>query len=180
MMLRRSVSCLRTQWTRGFCKKLSHIDEDRNQPKMVDVGGKTASKRTAHARSLVALPKCIVDIFESPTLLNGPKGPVLTTAVISGVMAAKETSRLIPFCHPLPLDKVDIFIELDDRDDLVIDCHVSCTHKTGVEMEALTGASVAALAVYDMCKAMSHDIVIKETKLISKTGGKSDYNAKAE
>lgn len=153
---------------------LSHIDATRNEPTMVDVGHKRVTKRTAHAQTLVTLPQNIVDLFDSPTELQGPKGPVLTTAIIAGVQGAKSTSQLIPFCHPLPLDRVDVRIELKGRD-LVIDCIAACTHKTGVEMEALTGASVAALTVYDMCKALSHDIVIRETKLVSKTGGKKDF-----
>ncbi|CAK9015431.1 Calcium-regulated actin-bundling protein (34 kDa actin-binding protein) [Durusdinium trenchii] len=140
---------------------------------MVDVGGKAVTKRTAHARSVVDLPAEIVRLFSSPRHLDGPKGPVLTTAIIAGVTGAKQTSSLIPFCHPLPLDKISVDIELHGSQ-LVIDCHVGCVHKTGVEMEALTGASLAALTVYDMCKAISHDMVIRETRLISKKGGKSD------
>ncbi|GBG23988.1 Molybdenum cofactor biosynthesis protein 1 [Hondaea fermentalgiana] len=141
---------------------------------MVDVGGKRVTRRTAHAQTVVSLPQNIVDLFTSPTDLQGPKGPVLTTAIIAGVQGAKATSQLIPFCHPLPLDRVDVRMELRGQD-LIIDCETACTHKTGVEMEALTGANVAALCVYDMCKALSHEIVIRETKLLSKTGGKSDF-----
>ena len=102
------------------------------------------------------------------------KGPVFTTAVIAGVMAAKKTHELIPFCHPLGLDNCKITINMSD-DNAVIDCRCKVHHKTGVEMEALTGATIAALTVYDMCKAMSHDIVIGETRLIAKSGGKKDF-----
>jgi cyclic pyranopterin phosphate synthase len=134
---------------------------------MVDVSKKVATEREAHARARVRLP---ADIDEIET----KKGPVFATAIIAGVMAAKKTHELIPFCHPLGLDNCKIAIELQDTD-IVIDCKCKVHHKTGVEMEALTGASVAALTVYDMLKAMSHDIVISETKLIAKSGGKKDF-----
>ena len=103
------------------------------------------------------------------------KGPVFTTAIIAGVMAAKRTHELIPFCHPLGLDNCRITIELDAEQRAVIDCYCKVHHRTGVEMEALTGATVAALTVYDMCKALSPEITIDQTRLISKTGGKQDY-----
>ena len=110
--------------------------------------------------------------------LNTAKGPVFQTAIIAGTQAAKKTHELIPFCHPLGLEGCRIQIDLE-TDCAVIDCRARVTHKTGVEMEALTGASVAALTIYDMCKALSHDIVIESVRLISKTGGKSDYTAAA-
>mmetsp|Transcript_9469 Transcript_9469/g.17479 ORF Transcript_9469/g.17479 Transcript_9469/m.17479 type:complete len:202 (-) Transcript_9469:2879-3484(-) len=157
--------------------RLSHVDETRNVPQMVDVGHKAVTRRTAQARSLLQLPKAVVDLFDSPTELRSPKGPVITTAIIAGVTAVKKTSDLIPFCHPLPLEKIDVDIQLNDEQQLVINCTVACSHKTGVEMEALTGASVAALCVYDMCKAISHDIVIQETRLVSKSGGKLDFSS---
>ena len=109
--------------------------------------------------------------------ISTAKGPVFATAVVAGVMAAKRTHELIPFCHPLGLDDCKISIQLSEQGNAVIDCVCKVMHKTGVEMEALTGASVAALTVYDMCKALSHDIVIGETRLIEKTGGKSDYRS---
>jgi cyclic pyranopterin phosphate synthase len=158
---------------------LTHIDAARNQPRMVDVGGKARTRRTALARSIVRLPRSVAQLFEASGAqeLRSAKGPVLTTAIIAGVQAAKRTSELIPFCHPLPLDKVDVRAWLEDaeRGLLHIECEAACEHRTGVEMEALTGASVAALTVYDMLKALSHDIVIEETRLLAKTGGKSDY-----
>ena len=104
------------------------------------------------------------------------KGSVFQTAIIAGIMAAKKTGELIPLCHPLGLDNCHIDIHLNQQGELIIDCTASITAKTGIEMEALVGASIAALTVCDMCKALSHDIVIKETKLMSKTGGKSDFS----
>lgn len=152
---------------------LSHID-DKNQPQIVNVGGKPVTTRTATARSIVALPENIANAFSDGELLT-KKGPVIQTAILAGIMAAKRTSELIPLCHPLGLDDCKIAIEFDRVQGLVVTCTASVQARTGVEMEALTGASVAALTIYDMCKAMSHDIVIRETRLISKTGGKKDY-----
>lgn len=151
----------------------SHLDE-RGQPNMVDVGEKQISHRRAVARSIVSLP---AEVLEQ--LTNGDiqtkKGSVFQTAVIAGVMAAKKTGDLIPLCHPLGLDNCSINVHLNNQQEVIIDCTATITAKTGVEMEALVGASIAALTVYDMCKAMSHDIVIKETKLMEKTGGKRDF-----
>jgi cyclic pyranopterin phosphate synthase len=152
--------------------KLSHIDE-RNQPTMVDVSDKVATHREAHARTIVHLPGEVVAELDGNEITT-KKGPVFATAVIAGVMAAKKTHELIPFCHPLGLENCKIAIEVAGND-AVIDCRCKVHHKTGVEMEALTGASVAALTIYDMCKAMSHDIVIGETRLMAKTGGKRDF-----
>jgi cyclic pyranopterin phosphate synthase len=151
---------------------LSHIDNQGN-PTMVDVTEKKVTSRTATARSIVVLPAEVL-----VQLTNGDvqtkKGSVFQTAIIAGIMAAKKTGELIPLCHPLGLDNCNIGISLNGHE-VIIDCTASITAKTGVEMEALVGASIAALTVYDMCKAMSHDIVIKETKLIEKTGGKRDF-----
>jgi cyclic pyranopterin phosphate synthase len=105
------------------------------------------------------------------------KGPVFQTAIVAGTMAAKRTHELIPFCHPIGLESCRISIDIDQDGDAVVDCRTVVTHKTGVEMEALTGAGVAALTIYDMCKALSHDMVIDRVHLVSKTGGKSDYKA---
>jgi cyclic pyranopterin phosphate synthase len=153
--------------------KLSHVDEH-NRPTMVDVGGKAATAREAHARTVVVLPNEVLAALDGDEI-RSKKGPVFATAIIAGVMAAKKTHELIPFCHPLGLDNCDVAIALDGNR-AVIDCRCKVTHKTGVEMEALTGASVAALTVYDMCKALSHDIVISETRLMMKTGGKQDFH----
>ncbi|MDF2431644.1 MAG: cyclic pyranopterin monophosphate synthase [Mucilaginibacter sp.] len=141
---------------------------------MVDVTEKKVSHRTAVARSIVSLPdEVLKHLIEGD--LQTKKGPVFQTAIIAGIMAAKRTGELIPLCHPLGLDNCKVIISINDKQEVVIDCTATITAKTGVEMEALVGASIAALTIYDMCKAMSHDIVIKETKLIEKTGGKRDF-----
>jgi len=140
---------------------------------MVDVSDKIATDRQAHARTIMDLPAEVVAELNGDEITT-KKGPVFATAIIAGVMAAKKTHELIPFCHPLGLENCKITIEVTGQR-AIIDCHCKVHHKTGVEMEALTGASVAALTVYDMCKAMSHDIVISETRLMAKTGGKRDF-----
>ena len=152
--------------------KLSHIDEQ-NRPTMVDVSSKSATDREAVARSIVHLPDVVSAVIDGDEI-HAKKGPVFATAIIAGVMAAKKTHELIPFCHPLGLENCRITMTIDSGD-VVIECRCKVHHKTGVEMEALTGASVAALTVYDMCKALSHEIVIGETRLIAKTGGKQDF-----
>ncbi|HWZ13840.1 MAG TPA: cyclic pyranopterin monophosphate synthase MoaC [Mucilaginibacter sp.] len=151
---------------------LSHIDNQGN-PTMVDVTEKKVTNRTATARSIVVLPVEVLVLLTNGDLQT-KKGSVFQTAIIAGIMAAKKTGDLIPLCHPLALDNCNVAIRLNGQE-VVIDCTASITAKTGVEMEALVGVSIAALTVYDMCKAMSHDIVIKETKLIEKTGGKRDF-----
>lgn len=143
---------------------------------MVDVSGKAVTRRTAQARVRVILPPAVRAALADGEI-QGPKGPVFQTAIIAGTQAAKRTHELIPFCHPLGLDNCRIDIVVDEAGDLQIDCTTRVEHRTGVEMEALTGASVAALTVYDMCKALSHDIVITDLRLLSKTGGKSDIGA---
>jgi cyclic pyranopterin phosphate synthase len=153
----------------------SHIDS-KNQPTMVDVSDKSATTRQAHATARVKLPSVVTDAMHDGDI-HTAKGPVFQTAIVAGTMAAKRTHELIPFCHPLGLESCKIRIRLDDGGDAVIDCETTVYHKTGVEMEALTGVSVAALTVYDMCKGLSHDIVVTDVRLVSKTGGKSDYKA---
>lgn len=154
--------------------ELSHIDKA-NQPTMVDVSRKAPGDREAHARAFVEFPPDVAARFDNGDIETA-KGPVFSTAIVAGVMAAKRTHELIPFCHPLGLDNCKITIDLDKDGRAQIDCHCKVHHRTGVEMEALTGASIAALTVYDMCKALSHDIIIRETRLISKTGGKKDFH----
>lgn len=141
---------------------------------MVDVSEKKVTNRTATARSIVVLPGEVLDHLADGDLQT-KKGSVFQIAIIAGIMAAKRTGELIPLCHPLGLENCNVAIRLNNDNEVVIDCTASITAKTGVEMEALVGASIAALTVYDMCKAMSHDIVIRETKLIEKTGGKRDF-----
>lgn len=157
--------------------EFSHIDVDR-APSMVDVGAKAVTKRTATAQTRVRFPAHVADALRTNGF-NTAKGPVFHTAIIAGTMAAKRTHELIPFCHPLGIEKCNVSIQME-QDDAVVSCTVAVHHKTGVEMEALTGASVAALTIYDMCKALSHDIVIAETKLVEKRGGKSDVGKNTE
>ncbi len=153
----------------------SHID-DNAQPTMVDVSQKNATRRTARARTVVQLPPEVMHRAD-PDEIQTVKGPVFQTAIVAGVMAAKKTHHLIPFCHPLGIEKCSITIDLAQNGQATINCAVTVHHKTGVEMEALTGASVAALTIYDMCKSISHDIVIRDTRLLEKRGGKSDIDA---
>ncbi len=150
----------------------THLDAER-RPTMVDVGDKIPTKRTAVAEARVRFPAAVAAALRD-SALRSAKGPVFDTAIVAGVMAAKRTHDLIPFCHPLGLENCHIAIDLEG-DTAVIRCTASVHHKTGVEMEALTGASIAALTIYDMCKALSHDIVIGEVRLISKDGGKSGH-----
>jgi cyclic pyranopterin monophosphate synthase len=175
---------------RASFSSFSHVTPDGASPTMVDVGHKAVTRRSATARSIIRLPPAVLAELQrlgnerdggatadsSGLELVGPKGPIGTTAIIAGVLGAKHTSSLIPFCHPLPLENVQIRVTTPTVDTIAIECDVVVTHKTGVEMEALTGASVAALCVYDMCKALSHDIVIERTELLSKTGGKRDFH----
>ena len=149
----------------------THVDSA-SRPTMVDVGDKAVTKRTAVAETRVRFPSNVAEALRSQQFTTS-KGPVFHTAIIAGTLAAKRTHELIPFCHPLGIEKCTLAIDMEG-DDAVIRCTVSVHHKTGVEMEALTGASVAALTIYDMCKALSHDIVIAQTQLVEKRGGKSD------
>lgn len=142
---------------------------------MVDVSQKQVSLRVATARCMVYLGKEILQSLTQGEEIHTKKGPVFQTAIIAGTMAAKKTSDLIPLCHPLGLEDCQVGITIVNEQEISITCTTTITGKTGVEMEALTGASVAALTVYDMCKAFSHDIVIKNLTLIEKTGGKNDF-----
>lgn len=153
-------------------QSLTHLDET-GLPTMVDVSGKAATERTALAESIVHFPvEVALQLHENG--LRSAKGGIVETAVIAGTMAVKRTHELIPFCHPLPIDGCKFTVEWQGADALRITCAVKTVHRTGVEMEALTGASVAALTVYDMCKALSHEIVIGQTRLAGKRGGKRD------
>lgn len=141
---------------------------------MVDVSAKAVTARVAKAEATVFLGKEIMSQMTGDELIT-KKGPVFQTAIIAGVMAAKRTHELIPFCHPLGLEDVQVSIEAKDER-AIIRTMAKVTGKTGVEMEALTAASVAALTIYDMCKALSHDMVIEHIQLTEKTGGKSDFH----
>ena len=154
-------------------KKFSHLTKN-GEPTMVDVSDKEISHRLAVARSVVIVAPEILEQFKNDEI-HTKKGPVFQTAILAGIMASKKTSELIPLCHFLTLDRCKISIDLNDKQEVEIICRVKTSGKTGVEMEALTGASVAALTIYDMCKGFSHHILIKETRLIEKTGGKNDF-----
>ena len=153
--------------------KLTHLDAA-NRPTMVDVGGKTATLREASAETTIKLPAAVAREL-ARTGHRTKKGPVFDTAIVAGVMAAKRTHEIIPFCHPLALERCTVDIADQAGGRIRIICSVAVHHKTGVEMEALMGASAAALTIYDMCKALSHDIVIESTRLLRKTGGKRDF-----
>jgi len=157
---------------------LTHVNKH-GKPSMVDVSRKSISRRKAHARAVVLFPSGLITA-DNDGEVQSNKGPVFNTAIVAGVMAAKRTHELIPFCHPLGIEDCSVEITLDAGGNAVIDCRVTVEHKTGVEMEALTGATVAALTVYDMCKALSHDIRIGEVRLVSKKGGKSDFGRSDE
>jgi cyclic pyranopterin phosphate synthase len=151
---------------------LSHLNTQGN-PQMVDVSQKEITSRIATAQSTVQFPSTVFKHLSKNNFLSS-KGSIFHTAIIAGTMAAKRTAELIPLCHPLTLSQVNIDIEKGDNL-LLIKATIKCEGKTGVEMEALTAAFAAALTVYDMCKALSHDIAITETRLIEKKGGKSDF-----
>ncbi len=153
-------------------QEFSHISSS-GQPQMVSVSGKTATLRVARAEARIWLGPAIAANFNGTDLVSR-KGPVFQTAVIAGVMAAKKTSELIPFCHPLALEDCQIHFEMDG-DYAIARSRVQVTDRTGVEMEALTAVTVAALTVYDMCKALSHEIRIEQVVLLEKSGGKSDF-----
>ncbi len=154
---------------------LSHVDEE-NRPQMVDVGQKKESQREATAYGIVKVGKVIMDELTHGEI-HSKKGPVLSTAIIAGTMAVKKCHELIPFCHPLILEKIKINITPLDAEKFEIFCTVGCFGKTGVEMEALTGVHVAALTIHDMCKALSPAIIVEDIHLLKKSGGKKDYEA---
>lgn len=151
----------------------THLDKQGN-PSMVDVGEKTVTKRLARARAMVLVPPEVLEQLRGAEI-HTKKGPVFQTAILAGVMAAKKTGELIPLCHPIGMENCQVDIHINEAEEIIIDCTASVTAKTGVEMEAMCGASVAALTIYDMCKAFSHDIVIKSVMLMEKSGGKRDF-----
>ncbi|NUS60822.1 MAG: cyclic pyranopterin monophosphate synthase MoaC [Lysobacter sp.] len=156
---------------------LTHVSPD-GRPAMVDVADKAVTARAASAECRVRFPVEIAAQLRANGLRSA-KGAIVDTAIIAGTMAVKRTWDLIPFCHPLPIDGCKFVIDWHATSELKITCTVRTTHRTGVEMEALTGATVAALTVYDMCKALSHAIVIGPAKLIGKRGGKRDVGSVA-
>jgi cyclic pyranopterin phosphate synthase len=151
-------------------EKLTHVGTD-GRPRMVDVGAKAVTSRHAVAQATLRFPLEVARALRAQGM-RAKKGPVLDTAIIAGTLAAKRTHELIPFCHPLAIERCEFGAEFIDDTQLAIRCEVAVSHKTGVEMEALTGAAVAALTVYDMCKALSHEIAIAEVRLLAKSGGK--------
>jgi cyclic pyranopterin phosphate synthase len=161
-------------------RSFSHIDAD-NRPQMVDVGGKPVTRRAAHAIAIVVLPAPLARLVKDGEVRT-PKGPIFQAAILAGIMGAKKTAELIPLCHPLPLDDCSIEISArppgaDGSVEVEVHCHARAEARTGVEMEAPTGATVAALTLYDMGKAVTHGISIREIRLLEKTGGKRDYRA---
>lgn len=156
--------------------EFSHISEQ-NEVSMVDVSEKQPTKRQAIARVKVILPEEIANRLREDGFRT-PKGPIFEIARIAGIMAAKKTGELIPLCHPIGLDHADVKMTLE-KNEVIIICSSSVFAKTGIEMEAMMGASIAALTIYDMCKALSHDIRITDLELLMKTGGKSDYRKEA-
>ncbi|EAR00969.1 cyclic pyranopterin monophosphate synthase MoaC [Maribacter sp. HTCC2170] len=153
-------------------KELSHIDKSGNAV-MVDVSDKTKTIRTAIASGRVEFPEVIFEALATEDFLS-KKGSIIQTAIIAGIQAVKKTSELIPLCHQLNISKIQVNIE-PKNNGLQIVCSVNCNERTGVEMEALTGVTVSALTIYDMCKALSHDIRISDVQLEKKTGGKNDF-----
>jgi len=152
--------------------KLTHLNEH-DRPTMVDVSNKEVTRRSAIAEAEVRIPGHVEQALRDSGHRTS-KGPIFDTAVIAGVMAAKRTHELIPFCHPLGIENCTVEVTAVPGA-IAIRCEVTVTHKTGVEMEALTGASVAALTVYDMCKALSHELEITNLRLVAKAGGRRDF-----
>lgn len=162
--------------TKSAKPELTHLDAA-GRPAMVDVGDKAVTARTASASADVRFPKAVAEQLRAQAMRSA-KGAIIDTAVIAGAMAVKNTALWIPFCHALAIEGCDFSVDWHDRQTLRIRCTVRVTGKTGVEMEALTGASAAALTVYDMCKALSHAIEIGPVKLRSKLGGKRAVTGK--
>jgi cyclic pyranopterin phosphate synthase len=157
-------------------RALTHLDA-RNRPAMVDVGAKEVTHRSAAAEARIRLPSAVARALRASGHRT-KKGPVFDTAIVAGVMAAKRTHELIPFCHPLGLEDCQVHIEHKGGTDILVRCQTSIHHRTGVEMEALTGATIAALTIYDMCKALSHDIEIVSVRLLAKSGGRRAFARK--
>lgn len=156
----------------GEGSRLTHVDGT-GEAHMVDVGGKAVTRRAARAGARVWMAPRTLTLLKEQAL---PKGDVLVVAKVAGIMAAKRTSELIPLCHPLSLTQVDLtFAVAEDDARIDIECETRTEDRTGIEMEALTGAAVAALTIYDMCKAVDRGMVIGDIRLLEKTGGKEDY-----
>ena len=150
----------------------THLDAQ-GQANMVDVGAKAETRRTAEAAATLTMQKETLQKIKEASL---KKGDALAAARIAGIMAAKRTFELIPLCHNIPIERAEISFADNGENELYIRASLACSYKTGIEMEALTAVSVAALTVYDMCKAIDRGMVIGEIRLVSKTGGKTDYH----
>ena len=146
-------------------------------PGMIDVGDKAVTHRTARAEAVVQLPREVLALASGDDI-QSRKGSVFHTATLAGIMAAKKNHELIPLCHPIGIENCQVAIRFNAKKEVVIDCRVETHDRTGVEMEALTGAAVAALTVYDMCKGLSHGIVIKSIRLLEKSGGRHNYSGR--
>jgi len=152
---------------------LSHIDKKGNA-KIVDISNKKITKRIAIASGMIFVTQ---EILEQIKKNESKKGDIFTVAKIAGIMAAKKTSDLIPLCHPLKIDDIQIAFNVDDSKKVIIaEAKVKCENKTGVEMEALTAISITLLTIYDMCKAVSHKMKITDVRLINKSGGKTNFS----
>jgi cyclic pyranopterin phosphate synthase len=152
---------------------LSHIDKKGNA-KIVDISNKKITKRIAIASGMIFVTQ---EILEQIKKNESKKGDIFTVAKIAGIMAAKKTSDLIPLCHPLKIDDIQIAFNVDDSKKVIIaEAKVKCENKTGVEMEALTAISITLLTIYDMCKAVSHEMKITDVRLINKSGGKTNFS----
>ena len=156
-------------------EKLSHVDEG-GRVRMVDVSAKTATKRVAVARGFVRMKPSTVQMIAEGKV---PKGDVFATARLAGIMGAKQTSNLIPLTHPLALTSVAVDLEAKE-DGVAIEARAECVERTGVEMEAMTAVAVAALTIYDMCKAVDREMTIEQIRLVRKEGGKSGSYQRAE
>ena len=157
-------------------RRLSHIG-DGNRPRMVDVGGKAVTRRTAHAVAVVVLPRALARMLQGGEI-DGPKGPIFQAATLAGIMGAKRTADLIPLCHPLPLDNCSIEIKpqspkKDGSVEVEVHCRARTRARTGVEMEALTAVQVGLLTIYDMVKAIDRGMVMENIRVLEKHGGKS-------
>jgi cyclic pyranopterin phosphate synthase len=153
--------------------QLTHIDTD-NKPTMVNITEKSITCRSATAMTTVTFPENLC-VFSENSEIHTAKGPVLATAIIAGTMAVKRTHELIPFCHQILIEGCKFEMNVTSPHCVQVSCIVTCEGKTGVEMEAIIGAQIAAATIYDMCKALTHDITIGSVKLMAKSGGKRDF-----
>ena len=152
---------------------ITHLN-NKNKPQIIDVSKKKITKRLAVAQGIIKFPE---KIFKRIEKMNTKKGEITSIAIIAGIMGAKKTSELIPLCHNINIDKIDINIKTNQKkNSLTLQAIVKASGKTGVEMEALTAVSISCLTIYDMCKNLDKGILIEQIKLISKSGGKSDFN----